>query len=253
MEPNLDKDSLQATIRDHIAKSEHPLLVLLGITASGKTGLSLELAKNDNRIEIVNADSRQLFQNLDIGTGKISSDQMQGVPHHLFDVLDPNEEVTVGWYKEEAEKVIDEILDRGNVPMLVGGSMLYISSVTDGLSFDPEKSDEMRGTQSNSKYDLCIFGLWKEGTQSVVNLNNRIDEMFNAGWIEEVQGLIDQGYSESDPAMKSVGYKEIMRYIKENDPSSMDDLKELISAKTRQYAKRQRTWWRNDERIQWIT
>src|SRR3989338_5858367 len=116
--------------------TKKPLLVLLGPTASGKTALSLELAKYVGA-EIVNADSRQLYRFLDIGTAKIRKEEMQGIPHHLIDVKDPKEEVTVGWYQTAATKVIEDILARKKVPLLVGGSMLYISSVIDGLTLAP--------------------------------------------------------------------------------------------------------------------
>lgn len=252
MHLSLDKDSWQSMIKNHLQKSAKPLIVILGVTASGKTQFSIELAKYIGNAEIVNADSRQLFRGLDIGTGKIEAEKMQGVPHHLFDVLDPDEEVTAAWYKEKAEDVIDGILERESIPILVGGSMLYIAAITDGLSFDPEKRDELRSGESMCGYDLLVLGFKRERDETVDQINERIDTMFAQGWMEEVQQLIDQGYTESDPAMKSVGYKEIMHYLKMGEPQSLDELKELISAKTRQYAKRQRTWWRNDERICWI-
>lgn len=238
-------------ISNHLEESARPLIVLLGVTACGKTALSVELCKALGNAEVVNADSRQLFKHLNIGTGKITPDQMQGVPHHLFDVLEPTDEVTAAWYKKEAERTIDDILDRGNIPMLVGGSMLYIAAITDGLTFK-EQEDALRSPESNCKYDLLIFGLQKSRDDTVVLINNRIDAMFADGWMQEVQGLLDSGYTKEDPAMKSVGYKEIMEYIESGTPETLEDLRELISAKTRQYAKRQRTWWRNDTRIHWL-
>ena len=130
--------------------------------------------------------------------------------------------------------------------------MLYIASITDGLSFDTNVRTELRSDHSLCSYDLLMLGLQPSRDETAQRIAERIDVMFTAGWMEEVQSLLDAGYTERDPAMKSVGYKEIMRYIKSNEPTSIDALKELIAAKTRQYAKRQRTWWRNDNRIQWI-
>src|SRR3989344_2211558 len=121
----------------HLRTQKRPLLVVLGPTASGKTAFSLSVSYAmetlGRRAEIVNADSRQLYRFLDLGTAKITPEEMQGIPHHLLDVLDPKQPVNIGWYQAQALAVIDDILARGNVPVLVGGSMLYISTVIDGL------------------------------------------------------------------------------------------------------------------------
>src|SRR3989344_1665118 len=137
------KSDVTRTVDVFLEGSQKPLLVVLGPTASGKTGFSIELAKNIHG-EIVNADSRQLYRKLNIGTAKIMQGEMEGVPHHLIDILDPKEELTVSWYRERAEKIIDEIRGRGNIPILVGGSMLYLASVTDDLSLGPAKDPEIR-------------------------------------------------------------------------------------------------------------
>ena len=92
----------------------------------------------------MNADSRQLYRGLDIGTAKVTEEEKQGVPHHLFDVLNPEEEVTIAWYKERATAAIEEILSRKCVPILVGGSMLYISAVIDGLEMLPPADPALR-------------------------------------------------------------------------------------------------------------
>src|SRR3989338_1271008 len=124
-------------IAAHLRTAQNPLIVVVGPTASGKTALSLDLAERiialGKPVEIINADSRQLYRFLDIGTAKIRPEEMRGIPHHLIDVLDPQEEVTIAWYQKEVTCVIGDIRRRGSVPMLVGGSMLYISSVIDGL------------------------------------------------------------------------------------------------------------------------
>jgi len=104
------KSDVTRTVDVFLEGSQKPLLVVLGPTASGKTGFSIELAKNIHG-EIVNADSRQLYRKLNIGTAKIMQGEMEGVPHHLIDILDPKEELTVSWYRERAEKIIDEIKD----------------------------------------------------------------------------------------------------------------------------------------------
>ncbi|HLD08399.1 MAG TPA: tRNA (adenosine(37)-N6)-dimethylallyltransferase MiaA [Candidatus Peribacterales bacterium] len=305
--------------------SKKPLIVILGPTASGKTKFSIEVAKHVNG-EIVNADSRQLYKQLDIGTAKITEEEMEGVPHSLIDVLDPKEEITIGTYQEMAMKKIDDILARGKIPLLVGGSMLYIASITDSLSLAPVKDENIRnrleveydrdggetlynrlqkvdpdaaaGTHQNNKpriiraleiyellkmpksqvissrgelrprgsskkrcaYDLLIFGVERNPEELKKRIAERMEAMFAAGWIGEVENLLNQGYQASDPGMKSHGYWEIIDYLQERDGGGSDPdldamqeaLKRRITSRTRQYAKRQMTWWRGDERIRWI-
>ena len=244
-----DKNSWQGLVKDHLKKSVNPLIVILGPTASGKTSFSIELAKSLGA-EIINADSRQLFSGMDIGTAKIKKEEMQGVPHHLIDVLDPSNRATSAWYKEEAQKIIDQLHSDGKIPILVGGSMLYIASITDGLSFDENIRTELRSPDAECKYDLLILGLGKERSETVVKINNRTEGLFAAGWIEEVQGLLDAGYTKDDPGMKACGYREIIDYLQEG--SDLEQLKNSITAKTRQYARRQMTWWKGDTRIHWL-
>jgi tRNA dimethylallyltransferase len=153
----------KALVGDFPMGATKPLIVVLGPTASGKTAFSGELVRFLRRgeprlsatgrdAEIVNADSRQLYRLLDIGTAKPTTEERRGVPHHLFDVLDPSEEVTVAWYQREAERVIGEIHARGRVPVLVGGSMLYIDAIVDGLTFAPQADPSVR-RRLNAGYD----------------------------------------------------------------------------------------------------
>ncbi len=125
-------------------KNQKPLLVILGATASGKTTFSIELALQIPGAEIINADSRQLYKYMDIGTAKITNEEMKGVPHHLLSIVDPKEPLTVARYQAEARKVIGEIHAGGGLPILVGGSMLYISSVVDGYEFAGASNPALR-------------------------------------------------------------------------------------------------------------
>lgn len=301
-----------------LATAEHPLIVVLGPTASGKTAFSISLAKyiatTGRDAEVINADSRQLYSNLDIGTAKVMQKEMQGVPHHLIDVLDPKEESTAGWYQKEARKIIRNLHEHGKVPILVGGSMLYVSSVIDELTMapvpdpslrarlmdeydrdggetlferlqevDPEAADgihrnnkprliraveiyellkepkseavpqtELRSDENSSAYDLLVFGMQWEREDLCARIDARTKKMFEEGWIEEVEDLLKQGYSADNPGMKSHGYREIISYM-EGSLDDTDALRELIAAKTRQYARRQMTWWKGDKRIRWMT
>lgn len=246
----LDKQTWQSMITDHLKESARPLIVIVGPTASGKTGLSLAIC-NEFDGEVINADSRQLFRGMDIGTAKVTKEEMGDIPHHLLDVLDPSEDVSAPWYQKKALETIDDILERGKLPVLVGGSMLYVATILDGLSFDESKRDELWSKDFDTTYDMLLLGLGKNREETVEKINNRTKQLFDAGWIEEVQCLLDAGYTEKDPGMKACGYKEIMRYLKSG--GDLESLKESIAAKTRQYARRQMTWWKKDTRIQWIS
>lgn len=302
---------LEQQLQNFINSSRRPLVVVLGPTASGKTAFSIGLALSVGDAEIVNADSRQLYKYLDIGTAKISPKEMRGIPHHLLDVLDPKEAATAARYKQDAERVIHEIHSRHHVPMMVGGSMLYLSAVIDGLEF-PDSSDpwlrkslaeqydrdggaslykklleadpdtalafsknnkpyvvrameiyEHTGRkpsdarrQSASPYDLFILGIERTREELRRRINERTEELFKKGWAEEVRSLIARGFTERDPAMNSHGYREIMHQWKMENGILKKEvcrmLADRISAKTRQYAKRQLTWWKKDSRIRWL-
>lgn len=295
----------------HLASASKPLIVVLGPTASGKTDWSLSIAKHAKG-EVVNSDSRQVYRDLTIGTAKILPEEMDGVPHHLLDVLDPKEELTIADYQKMATEVIDRLHGQGKVPVLVGGSMLYISAVIDGLEPMPkietvvrrevereydadggvalyaelEKIDpataaafhpnnkpyvvramevyrssgsipsSLKAKQA-SPYDVLLLGAYMDRQQLVERIEKRADVLLKAGWVEEVQGLLDRGYAPEDPALKSHGYREICAALQHHggDIEAIQndaDLREQICIKTRQYAKRQMTWWSPDERIHWF-
>lgn len=293
------------------SKQEKPLIVVIGPTASGKTAFSLGLAKVlesfGKTAEVVNADSRQFYRGFDIGTAKITQAEMQGVPHHLFDVLCPQEDCTISWYKQKAEHVISDIHARGNIPLLVGGSMLYTAALVDGLEplppvdpairerlgkeydadggktlfarlteIDPETASsfpmqnkvyvvrameiyEGTGkTKSSQKkstpgaYDLLIFGMDIDKEVLASKISERTKLMFEQGWIDEVKKLREQGITIADPAMKSVGYREIAEAL-ESGSIDTEKLAATIDSGTRAYAKRHMTWWKCDPRVHWVT
>lgn len=287
---------------------ERPLLVVLGPTASGKTQYSLTLAREFKRsgrsAEIVNADSRQLYCGLDIGTAKVTSEERGDIPHHLLDVFDPKETVTAAKFLQMAEATIDGILERGNVPILVGGSMLYLSAIIDGLAFappvgpvrrrelqiahardgatalhrrlaevDPEAAAAIdprnaryllraleivavgkrpsEQSRRSSRYDLLILGMDIPRVELHRRITERTLSMLEAGWIDEVRRLKAAGYGPNDPAMQSHGYREIMAALEQSEVD-VAALTKVIAAKSRQYARRQLTWWRGDPRIHWL-
>ncbi len=233
--------------------------------------LALSPRERESQAEIINADSRQLYKYMDIGTAKSPSPQSSPhgrgrvrIPHHLFSVLDPKEKVTVGWYKKEAERVIDDVLSRGNIPILVGGSMLYISAVTDGYVFTGRGGKRVAPVP----YDILIFGMQWPREKLVKRIEERTKKLLGlppspaaAGegtgerdtWLQEVSWLLAHGYKTSDPGMESCGYREIAEWIRSGKKEELfPSLMERINAATRQYAKRQMTWWKHDKRIHWI-
>lgn len=308
---------LSAKVSEYLRVSTNPLIVIVGPTASGKTGLSVDLAhairapSSFGSAEIINADSRQAYRGLSIGTAKISEADMRGIPHHLFDVLDPCEEFTVSRFRDLALEAMRSIRSRGGVPILVGGSMLYVSAIIDGLILAPAKDDAIRRrleaeydrdrgvalharlasidplaareahphnkprvvraleiyeltgrtksaavppTQLRSgslAIDALILGTFVERETLKEVITRRTAAMFAAGWIDEVRSLLAEGFGRDDPAMKSQGYREIIAYVQSGGTDEAA-LRDDISAKTRRFARRQMTWWKNDPRIVWI-
>lgn len=251
----LDKQTWQSMIRNHLDASAHPLIVILGPTASGKTGFSIDVAKwlqanLGKTAEVINADSRQMYKAMDIGTAKVTNEQMQGIPHHLINLYTPDEDCNAALFQNNADAIIQNLHAEGKIPLLVGGSMLYIAAITDGLSFDKDIRSELRSPEASCKYDVLILGLGKERSEVVAKINNRTAVLFDEGWIEEVRTLLAAGYTKAHPGMKACGYREIADYLQCGGDE--EKLKESIAAKTRQYARRQMTWWRGDTRIHWL-
>lgn len=313
--PELSTHEWPQKVIEHLRSSKLPLIAIVGQTAGGKTAFSLDVAdhiaatKDEHgwdHAEVINADSRQLYRHLSVGTAKITDEEKRGVVHHLIDALDPDEEATIAWYKDEARKIIDDCHTRNVVPLLVGGSMLYVSAVIDGLDplpkadpslrrkieaaydeddgwtlyeklqeIDPETAHafdrrnkvyvvramelfEMTGFPPSRlkktvppPYQTLILGLKWPRESIVKRIDERTRQLLLSGWIEEVEGLIDRGFGPQDPAMKSHGYKEIMAWLS-SENRDMDELAEVIARKTRAFAKRQETWWGDDDRIHWI-
>ena len=287
--------------QDFLKTAKKPLLVIVGATCSGKTSLSIELAKKING-EIISADSRQIFRKLNIGTAKISPEEMQGVPHYLIDILEPDEKFTVAEFKEMAIEKIEDILKRKKIPLLVGGTGLYINAVTQNFSIpqvppnpvfrkklstfsneelhaklqklDPAEAEKIHPNnriyleraleiiettgqpkskiiaKKKSDYDILILGIQLNREELYERINQRVEQMMQTGFIEEVQDLMKQGYDFNSQAFNSVGYREIKDMLA--GKISKNDALELIKKNTRNYAKRQLTWWRNDERVKWI-
>lgn len=281
------------------------VLVIVGPTASGKTTLSLLVAKQLNG-EILSADSRQIYKFLDIGTAKPTKEQLREVKHYFIDELKPDEEFSAGEYGKRGRELIRRIFQKGKVPIVVGGSGLYIQSLVDGLFEGPSADNKVRkklydrlhrnGAESllrelrkvdpvlaakmlpsNTRrivralevYELTgvpisqlqekkiernfvplFVGLAWDRKRLYERINYRVDEMLAKGLIDEVNQLEQKGYTGCLSSLQTVGYEEAFAFLR--GEIDYDKMVELIKRNSRQYAKRQLTWFRRNERVHWF-
>lgn len=237
-----------------------PLVVIVGETASGKSALALELAKRYNG-EIIAADSRTVYRGMDIGTAKPTKEEQAQIPHHLIDVVKPDEPFNVVNFQGRTLETIKNIGQRGKLPILVGGTGLYVDSVLYSLDFENagKGRDEINprhfsdvGFPSEGKElrpDTLVIGLSipKEDLES--RIAKRVDNMVEAGLEQEVKNLADK-YGWEAPAMSGVGYREWQAYFA--NTQTLEQTKELITLHTRQFAKRQRSWFKRNKHINWV-
>jgi tRNA dimethylallyltransferase len=278
------------------------LIFIGGATATGKSDLAIDIAKEVGA-EIINADSMQLYKGMDIGTAKLTLEERAGIPHHLIDVVEPSEDVTVSWYQIEARKIIDNLLKSKPV-VVVGGTGLYIKAILDDLNF-PETDEEVRESlnqlaekigadalherlakldpaaalaipkenvrrviralevieitgkpftanlprEGSTKYpDALQFGLELDRENLDERIEKRVDLMWAKGFVAEVESLFNAPIGRT--AMQAIGYAQIFNFL--NGETSESDAKELTKIATRQYARRQETWFKRDERITWV-
>lgn len=285
------------------AEGKKPLVVILGPTASGKTALSLYIGKMFNG-EIISADSRQIYKYMDIGTDKVMQSQREGVQHHLIDELEPNQEFTVSDFKRLAIKSIEEILRRRHLPVLAGGTGLYLNTVLQNyqiprvppqhdLRYQLQKYYERYGANqlykilqekdpeaaarihpNNVRYVIRALEINIAGNTPKVDekaeplfevfsigidwpretlyerINGRVDELVQRGLLNEVKTLLMKGFDEKIPAMTSIGYQELINYIR--GYCTLEEAVEEIKKNTRNYAKRQLTWFRHYKDVHWI-
>ena len=284
------------------------ILVIGGPTAVGKTELSIDLAKRLNA-EIISDDSMQIYNYMDIGSAKVSKGEMNGVVHHLIDVVDPSINFSVVDYKEQGEKAIKEIISRGKLPIIVGGTGLYINSLTCNMNFTKAEKDEeyrkeldkLANEHGNnyihemlkeidpisyneihannrkrviralevykltgnpfssynagedfykSEYDVHYYVLTMDREKLYERINLRVDIMMEKGLLEECIKLKEMGYTSSMQSMQGIGYKEILYYL-EGDVKLQEAIN-MIKQGSRNYAKRQLTWFRRDKRVTFL-
>ena len=284
------------------------LVGIVGPTATGKTATGIELAKRLDG-EIVSADSMAVYKGMDIGTAKPTPEERAAAPFHLLDVVNPDEEFSVAEFRGLAECAIADILGRRKLPILVGGTGLYVKAVMGGLNIpavapdrqlrgqlkeeaarfggeyllerlravDPATASRLhpkdlkriiralevytvvgmpishfqeRAGTTEVAYDVKLFGLTASRPALYKRINRRVDDMIEAGLVEEVRRLLEKGYGPELPSMKGLGYRQIAGYlVGEYDLLTAT---ELLKRDTRRFAKRQFTWFRADPRVHWI-
>lgn len=283
----------------------NPLITIVGPTAVGKTDLTLELA-HELHGEVISGDAYQVYKQLNIGTAKPSAQELLRIRHHLIDILEPDDSYSVSIFQSQARYIIDELSSRKILPILSGGTGLYVQSLLENYNFNDVKPDESlrasldklyerdgieglrkyarqlgkanhidilytdkhrlyrfieilnhgdveslrNQTKDGLSYKGPVIGLMRNRDELYERINLRVDMMFDAGLVDEVQRLVESGVNPACQAFKGIGYKEVVEYLKGS--ITIDTCRELIKKNTRHFAKRQITWYKRMPYIQWI-
>lgn len=242
----------------HLADlSREKLVVILGATSTGKSSLALELAEKLDT-EIISADSMAVYKNFNIGTAKPSQAELEHVPHHLINILDAEEKFSVGEFVRRARPIITELNLRGKIPIVAGGTGLYIQALVEGYELQGVMNGltEFKSSSSYYKqtgelfYNALVFGLTSDRPALYDRINRRTEKMFADGLIEEVRNLLDGGVSPTAQAMLGIGYKETVEYLQGD--ATLDETISKVAQATRNFAKRQLTWYRRMNYIRWL-
>lgn len=232
-----------------------PLIAIVGQTASGKSDLALQLAERFNG-EIICADSRTVYKGMDIGTAKPSKEDQAKVRHYLLDVAEPGEPFTVADFKDLAKKAMEAIYSGGKLPILVGGSGLYLNSILFEYEFpearrdtqNPRHSTGEQAKEHKLRENTLLIGLSPETDDSRDKIEHRVDLMFEQGIVPEAAQL-GKKYGWDIEPMKT--YLPIKDYLEGS--ISLTETKQKMVTKDLQLAKKQRTWFRRNNSIHWLT
>jgi len=222
---------------------QEKVLVILGATATGKSSLAVKLAETFNT-EIISADSMAVYKNFNIGTAKPNAQELKKVRHYLIDILEPDEKFSVAEFVNRASKIISELNLREKIPIVAGGTGLYIQALLEGYKFkDNSKSQEKIFSDTGKlKYNALVIGLTSNRQKLYERINERTKKMFDNGLVEEVQELLKAGVNPNSQAMLGIGYKETVEYLQ--GAATLDETISKVSQATRNFAKRQLTWYR---------
>lgn len=226
------------------------LIVVLGATSTGKSSLALELAKKFDT-EIISADSMAVYKNFNVGTAKPTQAELQLVPHHLINILDAEEKFSVGEFVRRARPIISELNRRGKIPIVAGGTGLYIQALVEGYELGAGKSFVSHYKQTGELiYDAQVYGLTTDRAELYDRINQRTQKMFASGLVDEVRNLLASGVSPKAQAMLGIGYKETVEHLQGG--ATLEETISKVSQATRNFAKRQLTWYRRMHYIQWL-
>jgi tRNA dimethylallyltransferase len=280
------------------------IICVVGPTAAGKTQLAAELARALDG-EVVSCDSMQIYRRMNIGTAKPTVEEMCGIPHHMIDIVEPDEDFSVGRYVQMAEEVLQGIFARGKTAVVAGGTGLYCDSLISGRAFapcpqtgrraelekrptdellkklqkiDPASAERLSPadrkrivralevyeetgetiTAHNEKTKLVPprhravwLGVdWESRAELYARIDRRVDAMLAAGLLDEIRALLKEGIPETATSLQAIGYKEFILAL--HGECSVEDAAALVKQRSRNYAKRQRTWFRRNPETRWL-
>ena len=280
------------------------LILVVGATASGKSQIGVNLAKKYNG-ELISCDSMQVYRDMNIGTAKITSEEMQSIPHYMIDIVNADAQFSVGEYASMADEAINDIISRGKVPIIVGGTGLYVDGILYPMTFGGDKNIDIRaelesqfalygkeymhsmlaeidpidaqkihpnnvkrvlraleiykttGTCKSNlqeknkdlKYEVCMIALDVDRNVLYQRIDTRVDKMFEIGLLNEVKQLLSNGVGFENQSMQAIGYKEFKNYF--NATKTLEETIEIIKQNSRNYAKRQLTWFKKYDFAKW--
>lgn len=223
-----------------------PVILIGGTTAVGKSEIALKLAKKFGG-EIISADSMQIYKGFDVGTAKLSKKEMQNIPHHLIDIKNGDETYSVAQFKSDAEEIILNILKNNKLPIVVGGTGLYLNALLFNYQFGGKGSY----IKADAQFNFLPIVIEDEREKVYHKINNRVDLMISNGLIEEIEKLINSGFDFNTPAFRAIGYKEFKPYFE--NKATLAECVEELKKNTRHYAKRQVTWFKQWKDIAFFT
>ncbi len=285
-----------------ILKNTPKIIVILGPTASGKSSVAIKLAQKNNG-EIISADSRQIYRGMDIGTGKITKQEQKLTKHWMLDIVSPKTNFSAAQFKKKADKIIKDILKRGKLPIICGGTGFWIKAIVDNIIYPEVKPDwklrkdldkksaeelftmlkkldsrraenidaknkvrliraieickslgkvpEIKQKMKSEKYKFLQIGILRDKEDLHKRIEKNIKKRFSQGMIEEVERLRREGLSWKKIHSFGLSYSLIPQYLK-GEIKSEKELFEKIFQAEKDYAKRQMTWFKKDNRIKWL-